>query len=95
MSYRTNSKWNDSNEIKCLIIFKKLKLENFPRGKQAEFSRELSKTTGLKYVSISAKISNYKSVSGINKSSNASLNTISFYKKYHKLSIKELTNLLS
>ena len=85
MSYRTNSKWNDSNEIKCLIIFKKLKLENFPRGKQAELSRDLSKTTGLKYGSISGK----------NSSSNASLNTISFYKKYHKLSIKELTNLLS
>ena len=58
MSYRKNSEWNEANEIRCLIIFKKLKEEKFPHGKQIEYCRDMSKLTNLGVGSISAKVSN-------------------------------------
>lgn len=94
MSYKGNSNWNDKNEIKCLIIFKQLEQAGFPRGMQAELSKKLAKSTGLKYGSISAKISNYKSVFGVNNHSNASSNTSYFVRKYGNLSIEELQKLI-
>ena len=95
MSYKENSLWNDENEIRCLIIFKKLQAENFPWGKQMRYCREMSKITNLDPGNISAKVSNYKSVAGVNNPSNASVNTTKIYKKYRDLSIKEVENILN
>lgn len=94
MSYRENSEWNKANEIRCLIIFQKLKEEGFPRGKQTEYCQDMSKSTNLDVGNISAKVSNYKSVAGINKPSNASHNTKEIYEKYKNYTIKELEDLI-
>ncbi len=94
MSYRKNSEWNESNEIRCLIIFKRLKEENFLRGKQMEYCQDMSKSTNLDVGNISAKVSNYKSIAGINKPSNASQNTKEIYEKYKNSTIKELEYLI-
>lgn len=94
MSYRENSEWNEKNEIRCLIIFKKLEQDNFPRGKQMVYCREMEKITNLDAGNISAKVSNFKSVAGVNKSSNASVNTVEIYKKYKSYPISELEALL-
>ncbi len=94
MSYRKNSEWNKQNEIRCLIIFKNLKDENFPRGKQIEYCQNMSKLTNLAANNISAKVGNYKSVAGINKPSNASQNTKKIYEKYKNFTIKELEDLI-
>ena len=94
MGYRANSQWNEKNELRCLVIFKKLQAENFPRGKQMEYCREMSSATALDEGNISAKVSNYKSVAGINNSSNASINTIELYRKYNSLSIQEIEELI-
>jgi len=95
MNYKNGSLWNDENELRCLIIFKKLQAENFPRGKQMEYCREMSKITKLEPGNISAKVGNYKSVAGVNNHSNASINTIKFYEKYSSLSIQEIENILN
>ncbi len=92
MSYRENSQWNEKNELRCLIIFKKLQAKNFPRGKQMDYCREMEKITKLDAGNISAKVCNYKSVAGINNHSNASTNTIGFFKKYGNLTINEIEN---
>lgn len=95
MSYRENSEWNKANEIRCLIIFQKLKETDFPRGKQMEYCQNMSRSTNLDVGNISAKVSNYKSVAGINKPSNASQNTKEIYEKYKDFTIKELEDLIS
>ncbi|NOY48409.1 MAG: hypothetical protein GXO84_09510 [Chlorobi bacterium] len=94
MSYRNASQWDEKKEIQCLIIFKKLEAEKFPYGKQMDYCREISKATKLSPGNLSAKVSNYKSVAGINKASNASINTIELYKKYGHLSITKLQNII-
>ena len=88
MNYR--SEWNEKNELKCLIIFKKLESQNFKRGLQAKYVKEMAKETNLTEGNISAKICNYKSVAGINRKSNASRNTIKIHRKYKESSIEEL-----
>lgn len=95
MSYRENSEWNKANEIRCFIIFQKLKETDFPRGKQMEYCQNMSRSTNLDVGNISAKVSNYKSVAGINKPSNASQNTKEIYEKYKDFTIKELEDLIS
>jgi hypothetical protein len=90
MSYRKNSNWNNQNEICCLIIFKRLKEENFLRGKQMEYCKDMSESTNLDAKSISAKVGNYKSVAGVNGPSNASKNTKEIYEKYKNFTIKKL-----
>ncbi|MBA56829.1 MAG: hypothetical protein CMK89_20445 [Pseudomonadales bacterium] len=94
MTYKDSSEWNEENEIRCLIIFKKLEAENFPRGKQMEYCREMEKITNLDAGNISAKVSNFKSVAGINNDSNASQNTKDIYAKYKNTSMSELEALL-
>ncbi|QTH63344.1 hypothetical protein J1N51_11465 [Psychrosphaera ytuae] len=94
MAYRNNSAWNELNEIRCLLIFKILRAENFPKQKQNKLCQEMASITDLKATSINAKVSNYKSVAGINNPSNASSNTIEIYKKYSNLSIAELELLI-
>jgi len=95
MTYRDNSNWNKQNELKCLLIFKKLEAENFPRGKQIDYCKSMEKITNLSVGSISAKVCNYKSVAQINNDSNASKNTIDIYCKYGSLSISEILNLIN
>ncbi|MGH1441809.1 MAG: hypothetical protein ACRBBR_16970, partial [Cellvibrionaceae bacterium] len=77
--YRRTSEWNDENELRCLVIFKKLVEASFPRGMQIELCREMAHHTNLDVGNISAKVSNFKSVAGINNESNASANTVSIY----------------
>ncbi|MBC8308098.1 MAG: hypothetical protein H8E55_71615 [Pelagibacterales bacterium] len=90
MTYKEQSDWNDKNEIKCLLILRKLEKEGFPRGRQTELSQEMEEETNLKRSSISAKVSNFKSVTGVNEDSNASENTKRIYKKYKNYSIDQL-----
>jgi hypothetical protein len=94
MSYRKNSNWNKENEIRCLIIFQKLKKENFPRGKQMQYCRDMARLTELDVTNISAKVGNYKSIAGVNKSSNASQNTKEIYRKYKNFTVKKLEDLI-
>ena len=54
----------------------------------------MAKSTNLSVGSISAKVSNYKSVAAISNKSNASQNTKRIYKKYKDFTIKELENLI-
>ncbi len=95
MSFKKTSNWNKKNELESFLIFKKLEKENFPRGKQIELSRQMAKSTNLSECSISAKVSNYKSVAGINNHSNASNDTKLFYSKYKHLSIEELQQIIN
>lgn len=90
MSFRESSNWNELNELRSLVIFKKLELEGFPRNKQMELCKAMALKTHLDAGNISAKVSNYKSVAGINNPSNASVNTKEIYKKYGSLSLSEI-----
>ena len=93
-SYKADSNWNDKNEMRCLLIFKKLETEKFPRGRQMQLCREISqrlkKSEFLSEDNISAKVCNYKSVAGVNNDSNYSTNTEAIYKKFEKFSILKL-----
>ena len=92
MAYRSN--WNEQSELKCLLIFKQLEADNFPRGKQSKLCKAITKSTNLDATHISAKVCNYKSVAGINNSSNYSKNTFNLYHKYKDLSISELKKII-
>lgn len=94
MAYKDSSLWDERNEIRCLIILKRLLAEGFPRGRQMELCREMSSLTGLEPGNISAKVGNYKSVAGINKASNASVNTKLVFERYGNFSVEELEALL-
>ena len=94
MSYRELSTWNEANELRCLLIFKKLQAAKFKRGMQMDYCRTMSAQTQLDAGSISAKVSNYKSVAGVNGSSHASSNTKEVFKLYGNLSIQELVDLI-
>lgn len=95
MSFRENSEWNELNELRSLVIFKKLESLGFPRNKQMELCKAMALKTNLDASNISAKVSNFKSVAGINKPSNASVNTKEIYKKYGDLSLSEVEAKLS
>lgn len=94
MGYKNSSNWNEQNEIRCLIIFMRLQEAGFPRGRQAEYCRELSRLSGIPTGSISAKVCNYKSLAGVNADSNASVNTVRIYKEHGQLGVSELEQLL-
>lgn len=95
MTYKDNSDWNDINEIRCLIILKILILENFPRNRQMELSKELARISKLSKESISAKVSNFKSLAKINNNSNASKNSKLIFEKYNGYTIIELQKMIS
>ncbi len=95
MSFKNDSNWNKKNELKAFLIFKKLEALNFPRGKQMELCRKMEKETNLDAGNISAKVSNYKSVAGINNNSNASSDTKENYSRYKDYSIAKLEELIS
>ncbi|MGY0587933.1 MAG: hypothetical protein ACW7DS_18160 [Paraglaciecola chathamensis] len=95
MSFRKNSEWNELNELRSLVIFKKLESLGFPRNKQMELCKAMALKTNLDAGNISAKVSNFKSVAGINKPSNASVNTKEIFKKYGGLSLPEIEEKVS
>lgn len=94
MAYRTGSNWNDKNELKCLLIYKKLELEGFPCGRQADYCRGMEINIDLSVGNISAKVSNYKSVAKVNNDSNASKNTIRIYAEYGHLPVSEISSII-
>jgi hypothetical protein len=93
--YRKNSKWNDLNELRCLLAFKKLEESGFPRNMLTVLAQEISKVSGLSIGSVKAKIGNYKSVAGITGHSNASSQTIFIYKKYGHLNSGQIQDILA
>ena len=95
MNYKDTSDWNDINELRCLLILKKLIDENFPRNRQMQLCREVSNLSNLTTGSISAKVSNYKSLAGINNKSNFSNNSKIIYEKYKQYSISELEKVIA
>lgn len=95
MNYKVESDWNDINELRCLVILKKLILEDFPRNRQMELCRELARDCNLNVGSLSAKVSNYKSLAGINNNSNASYNSKIIFEKYNQYSLFELEKIIS
>ena len=94
MSYRSKSDWNELNELQCLLIFKKLEADDFPRLKQMEYSRELEKVIGINHKHISAKVTGYKAVAKVINDSHKSANTIRIYNQYKGTSIKELKGII-
>lgn len=96
MKYRRDSGWSDKNEMKCFLIFKKLKKQGFPRGMQSELCRrmEAQQDVNLSYGTIKAKVGNYKSVAGIIGDSHYSENTRRIYEQYGKYSIEELGEII-
>ena len=94
MSYRASSNWNELNELRSLVVFKKLQETGFPRGRQMDLCREMSLISGLEPGNISAKVCNYKSMAGINNNSNASQNTKEIFNTYGSLSISELERMI-
>ncbi len=93
-TYRQDSMWNDEMELRCLAIFKTLEEEGFPRGRQSELCRKLKEISGLAVGNLSAKVSNYKSVAGVNEPANASSNTIEMYRRYGGMTSAELRSLI-
>jgi hypothetical protein len=92
--YNENSNWNDQAELKCLYIFKVLQEQGLPYGKQMKMCIDISEETGLSARSLSAKVSNFKSVAGVNNKSNASANTQSIYAEFGCLSSKEVMEVI-
>ncbi len=93
--YRTGSKWNDLNELQCLLILKKLEAVNFTRNLQARLCRALSKTSGLSEGTLKAKVGNYKSLAGVTGDSNASTNTKALYQRYKHFSVSKLSEAIA
>lgn len=95
MNDGNGSERNEGMDIQCLIIFKRLYVEDFPRGRQIEYCRKLSQDTKIEADRLSARVSDFKSAAGLNQSSHASMNTVRLYKKYRHTSIRELERMLS
>ena len=93
--YRAGSRWNDLNELRCLLAFMQLREKGFPRNFATDLAKEIARLSGLPFSSVKAKIGNYKSVAGVTGDSNASLKTIYFYKKYGQLRASQLQELIS
>lgn len=92
--YRASSHWNDEMELECLLVVKILEKEGFPRGRQKELSESLASRSRLGWGSISAKVSNYKSLAGKNNHSNASQNSVRIFQKFNHLSVEGIENAL-
>lgn len=93
--YRVGSKWNDINEMRCLLAFILLKQKNFPRNMLSELAEGIAKISGLGAGSVKAKIGNFKSVAGITGHSNASKKTLDIYHKYSGYSTDQLKEEIS
>ena len=60
-----------------------------------ELAREMAGYTDLDPTNISAKVTNYKSVAGVIRHSNASKNIVEIYEKYGHLSVGELEKMVN
>ena len=89
------SGWDEGIELQCLIIFKRLFVEDFPRGKQIEYCRDLSTELNISADRLSARVRNFKAAAGMNETCEASAHTIRFYNKHRHTSIDELETMLS
>lgn len=92
--YRSDSGWNDLNELRCLLAYKQLEEASFPRNMLSELARDIAVLSGLDAGSVKAKIGNYKSVAGVTGQSNASKNTKFIFGKYGHLSSNEILDLV-
>ena len=87
-NYKADSGWNDKTELMALLIFKKLVKLGFPHGEQMRLCVEMATVTDLEKGSISAKVSNYKSVAGLNNDSNASRATKQMFAEFGRLPVE-------
>ena len=97
MSYREDSGWNDKNELRCLLILRKVQEERFPRGLRMHYCRRMAELPDVILTpgSISAKVGNFMSVAGIGRPSNYSENTRRIYEQYKNYSIQELEEVIN
>ncbi|MDC9720504.1 MAG: hypothetical protein PSN46_07240 [Gammaproteobacteria bacterium] len=93
-NYRASSQWSDTNELRCLQALLMLQEHNFPRGMQADLSREIVATTELTYETVNAKIGNYKSLLGLTAPSSASSSCKKMYKLFGHLMPGDLTPII-
>ena len=101
MGYRKGSHWNDKVELACLIIFKKSKIKEFPRGSISKLIDEFVNNVDNKDYdlpprsSLILKIWNISSIDGIAKPSSYSNNAKRIYNKYHQYDIADLEKIYS
>lgn len=94
MAFQKGSLWSEQNEIRCLAAMKKLQDEGFPRGRQAQYSREIAASTGLSVRSVNAKVGNFKSLAGLIGPSNWSQNSALIWERCGHLSTAEVQTLV-
>lgn len=94
MAFRKGSLWSEENEIRCLALMKRLQEEGSPRGRQAQYGRELARSSGLSFRTINAKVGNFKSLAGLIGPSNWSRNSEEVWEKYGHLTAAEVSALV-
>jgi hypothetical protein len=94
-NFNYSSGWSFENELRCLIIFKKLEIENFTRGMQSDLCQVLALSTDLSFETIKAKVGNYKSELGVNNPSNSSEATKFIAENFGTMGILEAEALLT
>lgn len=93
-NYRTSSHWTDANELRCLQILLQLKEQNYPRGMQADLCRQMALTSNLTYETTSAKVGNYKSLTGITGPSSTSSACEQMYRIFGHLTASDLNPII-
>lgn len=96
MGYRAGSGWSDKNELRCLLILRKVQDERFPRGLRMHYCRRMAELPDviMPLGSISAKVGDFMSVAGIGGRSNYSENTRRIYEQYKNYSTQELEEVI-
>ncbi|MDT8448502.1 MAG: hypothetical protein RRB13_16550 [bacterium] len=90
MSYLNGSNWNDLNEMRCLLIYLKLKSESPKRGAQQAYCQAIEQKAGISSGSLSSKVSDYSKISGGNRSSHFSQNTQRIFEQFGHFAISEV-----
>ena len=93
--YREGSGWSDQNELRCLLIFKRLEAAGYPHGLQTSYAREVAVQTGLSVSTIKAKVGNYKSLAGASGESHASTKSREIFERHGHRSIRDLEKLIA
>lgn len=93
--YREGSGWNDQNELRCLIAFKRLEAAGYPHGLLTSYARALAAQTDLSVSTIKAKIGNFKSLAGASGESHASSKSREIFERYGSHSIRDLERLIA
>lgn len=93
--YRVGSKWNDLNEFRCLLAFKCLQEQGYPKNMLTDLAKEISQISEISIGSVKAKIGNYKSVAGVTRHSNASSQNILIFNKYGHLNSNKLKEIIA